>query len=161
MLAARPLSLSGVGGRLVRGVLLSDGGRQGQRVLPHVAEAKRGGGRRREEDGITYRRHPRQQTHLPASGSSACIVPWASVGGVSSAMPPKPTDDEVFDVYNSHVKHCSHCQGALRDEDAIHRTLYRGEDAIQGDEGRGRHTLRPLTGAGYIPIEGLRLVQRQ
>ena len=55
------------------------------------------------------------QRNGEADQAGKLTVPWTSVSGVPSAMPPTlPTDEEMYDVYNSHVKHCTHCQGALR-----------------------------------------------
>jgi len=40
-------------------------------------------------------------------------IPWAP--GTPMELPPAERDSaKLFDVYNSHTKHCTHCQGALK-----------------------------------------------
>lgn len=62
---------------------------------------------------INFRRWLERNGEVDVHGKYA--VPWKSISGVSSALPAREHDpDRLFDVYNAHVKHCTHCQGALR-----------------------------------------------
>mmetsp|Transcript_17266 Transcript_17266/g.20757 ORF Transcript_17266/g.20757 Transcript_17266/m.20757 type:complete len:612 (-) Transcript_17266:296-2131(-) len=70
-----------------------------------------------ESDGatITFRRWLERHGELDVYGKAS--VPWASVGGVGSELEGRAAgarEQELFDVYHSHVQHCTHCQGALR-----------------------------------------------
>lgn len=72
---------------------------------------------------VAFRRWLRRNGALDAHGHYS--VPFEKVSGVSSELPPRQDDtvpggsEALFDVYNTHVKNCVHCQGALRNLTAL------------------------------------------